>query len=284
MKLRFTKRHDAQQLLEKNRDHHYVYVLGTPNEKPFYVGKGSGNRIFHHEAEARGGTGPSHKRNIIRKILRQGGTLLYCIEGFYECEGPALSREVQLISTIGRHDLGRGPLSNQTDGGEGTVNVSDEALDRRLATLGGSADDPERRAVNDFFAGISGPQPSVPVKPLAKWRAARPLRDTTRKYGPTRRSAGAVVASATASGRLLAPGAILPRCFVIQGAEFIIENGCGDALLKSKMARLREECKRPREEELELTDLGFEFLLGEFGEPTLLDLGILEPQSWTPLT
>jgi hypothetical protein len=32
---------------------HYVYVLRRPNGRPFYVGKGYGDRVFQHENEAR---------------------------------------------------------------------------------------------------------------------------------------------------------------------------------------------------------------------------------------
>src|SRR5690349_1278384 len=50
----------------------YVYILSRPDGRPFYVGKGSGRRIFDHDSEARSGH-QCHKCNVIRKIWQQGG-------------------------------------------------------------------------------------------------------------------------------------------------------------------------------------------------------------------
>lgn len=50
----------------------YVYLLLRPNGKPFYVGKGIGNRIGFHENEARKDH-DCHKCRVIRKIWRSGG-------------------------------------------------------------------------------------------------------------------------------------------------------------------------------------------------------------------
>lgn len=54
--------------------HHrfYVYLLLRPNGKPFYVGKGTGNRIAYHESEARNKKCQCHKCKVIRKIWRSG--------------------------------------------------------------------------------------------------------------------------------------------------------------------------------------------------------------------
>ena len=273
----YLSRQEAQQRINLSAEPHYVYVLATPKVVPFYVGKGSGNRVFQHEAEVRNAAKPSHKRNVIRKIIREGGTVAYAFAGFYADEQRALAEEVRLIAAIGRHDLGRGPLTNQTDGGEGAVNLSEESRLRRLATLGGESDDPERRAINEFFAGISGPQSSVPIKPLATWRNARPLHWTARKYGPTLRSARAIVATAVANEIILSPGTLLPRLLIVNGAEFLIENGCGDALIKSRLVKQSGASKVPRDEELELTPLGFEYVREQFGDRTLVGLGVLEP-------
>lgn len=274
---KFFSKEKAEGVIRDKSEHYYVYVLGTPDGSPFYVGKGSGNRIFQHDAEARNVDRPSHKLNLIRKIRRMGGTIGYSFAGFFEDEVAALEAEMQLISAIGRFDLGEGPLTNQTSGGEGTFNPSEESRLRRLASLGGESEDPERRIVNKFFSEISGPQSSVPIKPLATWRNARKLHWTNREYGPTLRSAGAIVATATANGIVLSAGVMLPRLLELNGAQYLIENGCGDALIKSGMVKLANSGMPPREEVLELTRLGFEYVYRQFGGKRLIDLGVLEP-------
>jgi hypothetical protein len=50
----------------------YVYLLLRPNDQPFYVGKGIGDRIGDHEREARKGH-ECHRCRVIRKIWRNGG-------------------------------------------------------------------------------------------------------------------------------------------------------------------------------------------------------------------
>ena len=104
---------------------HYVYVLCRSNGTPFYVGKGVGNRCVQHEAEARNTDKLSHKLNVIRAIVRRGERVQYCIESTFETETEAHTRERYLIALFGRHDQKRGPLTNQTDGGEGASNPSE---------------------------------------------------------------------------------------------------------------------------------------------------------------
>ena len=128
----------------KNR--YYTYVYLDPRRpgrftygnfvsflfEPFYVGKGTGNRKFRHIATAVSKTLEYERHRIIVELLNEGydvksyvmdlntGTsewaALYCHEPFF-------------IKTIGRLDLGMGPLTNSTDGGDGTVGniLSDES-------------------------------------------------------------------------------------------------------------------------------------------------------------
>lgn len=277
VELEFLPRDSAAARLRESKKMHYVYVLADSDSKPFYVGKGVGNRVFQHEAEARGKILKTHKLNLIRKLHREGRQILYAFAGFFSDEVAALAEEQRLIVSIGRYDLKRGPLTNQTDGGEGTSNPSEESRQRRLATLGGESEDPERRVINEFFAGIGGAQSSVPIKPAASWRDARPLRWTDRTYGPTARSARAIVATAAANGILLFPGVVLPRLLVVNGVEYLIENGCGDALIKSRMVEFIPNGDHPREEKFSLTRAGFEYVCEIIGGAKLVDLGVLEP-------
>lgn len=256
---------------------YYVYVLARPDDSPFYVGKGNGARVLQHEAEAINTLLRSHKLNLIRKILSEGSELRYSIAGWFEDEREALALERRLIAAIGRYDLGLGPLTNQTDGGEGPSNPSIESKLRHRATLGGQAEDPERRAINEFFASIAGNQSSVPIKPLASWKRAEPLRSSVKKIFATERMARAIVATAAANGLLLAPGVRLPRLLELNGAEYLIENGCGREMIKAGLVRLESETRNPREDVLVLTDFGFDYVRRMLTDRRLIDLAVLAP-------
>lgn len=83
----------------------YVYVYYRPDGRPFYVGKGKGNRWKRRH------------RHHVANIINQGGcTCKIIYENLTEQE--AHDKEVALIAIEGR--LPYGPLVNLTDGGEGT--------------------------------------------------------------------------------------------------------------------------------------------------------------------
>jgi|AntAceMinimDraft_11_1070367.scaffolds.fasta_scaffold21299_1 hypothetical protein len=99
----------------------YVYILwrddlGSP--VPFYVGKGTNRRVTQH-------TSPSDRTNrykavLLSKLIRTGSPERYSIVASFSDEQDALNLEMELIATIGRADLKDGPLTNRTDGGDGT--------------------------------------------------------------------------------------------------------------------------------------------------------------------
>ncbi|MDO9099601.1 MAG: GIY-YIG nuclease family protein, partial [Caldisericota bacterium] len=117
---------------------HYVYILLRPDLQPFYVGKGVDLRVLQHEADARCTTSLTHKLNLIRRLHTKGRSVGYWIDSSFADEASALKRERELIALIGRHDQKKGPLTNQTDGGEGASNPSEESRQRRRDSLWGT--------------------------------------------------------------------------------------------------------------------------------------------------
>lgn len=120
---------ELRECLERIREHgdaYYVYVLRRPDGTPFYVGKGRYNRIARHEYDALKTRKKSYRLNVIRQVVAQGGRIGYEITCFYAEPSDALAAEIDLIQKIGRRDLGTGPLTNKTDGGDGWLNPSPE--------------------------------------------------------------------------------------------------------------------------------------------------------------
>jgi hypothetical protein len=117
---------------------YYVYLLSYPESKvPFYVGVGKVNRrsnvpreqqhIVDAKKLAEGkklNKANLHKLHTINKILATGQMPLIEKLSTHETEIAAFEEEVRLIKLYGRKDLGLGPLTNLTDGGEGGVNPS----------------------------------------------------------------------------------------------------------------------------------------------------------------
>lgn len=102
----------------------YVYKLIDPNTNiPFYVGKGSGDRMYQHELlRNRDYKSTSHNnqllKNKINKVLRESGRIRYQ-QYHVNNEHQAFTIEKALIGRHGRRDLKTGTLCNMTNGGEG---------------------------------------------------------------------------------------------------------------------------------------------------------------------
>lgn len=90
------------------------------NYQPFYVGIGKlRNRLYDHLSE----NNPTNhlKANKIKKIIQETGLNPIIVKLFDSLKGDRAKKiERQLILSIGRIDLGSGPLTNLTDGGDGT--------------------------------------------------------------------------------------------------------------------------------------------------------------------
>lgn len=84
----------------------YVYVLTHPETKEiFYVGKGTGNRIFAHVNDALAGSTPSDKLQVIRSIHENGLEVGHMILRHGLTEKEALEVEAALIDFIGLPNL-----------------------------------------------------------------------------------------------------------------------------------------------------------------------------------
>lgn len=100
---------------------YYTYLLTDPRtNQPFYVGKGTNNRMLHHEAAVRNKSTeakqPHHIR--IREILDMGLEVIYDKVLLNVTEKEALERERVLVEQYGRVNKGTGCLLNISPGGK----------------------------------------------------------------------------------------------------------------------------------------------------------------------
>ena len=139
----------------------YVYVLFRDDGRPFYVGKGHGDRWLDHERRARYGR-KGHRFAIIRDLQARGVELakVKLHEGLTEATANAY--EVALIAAIGR--VPHGPLVNLTDGGEGASGVkpSPEAIAKSAAARRGFKHSPE--AIAKMAAAKRGGKQSLATR------------------------------------------------------------------------------------------------------------------------
>ncbi len=89
----------------------YVYALKDPRSKPskpFYIGKGTGNRAWEHQAHI----DDSEKSRLIQDILESGQRVIHTIIADNLSEQQALKIEAELISAFGIRAQG-GLLTNR---------------------------------------------------------------------------------------------------------------------------------------------------------------------------
>jgi uncharacterized protein len=274
------KRSDLELFLKKSvNDKFYVYLLCRPDRTPFYVGKGIDRRVFHHEMEAHqahpvGETNP-FKCNVIRKIEQSGQKIVYQIDRIYgrNDEQTCLDREAALIMEIGRFHEG-GPLTNLAGGVGNTSGSSPYSTQKHADTLSGEPENnPERAKLNRFLQGI-GPVKSVPVKPINQISRILPTKPHSQPRKPTQRCAFALIASACAHGLQILPDVEIPRSFMFEGVEGVIENGVARDILKADMADLIS-VEPPQKERFRMDTRQCEVVINLAGETNLIKRGLL---------
>ena len=90
-----------------NPNRFYTYAYLREDRTPYYIGKGTRDRITDKRKTIKP---PKDKSRII--FLKQNLT-----------EEETFKHEIYMIAVFGRKDLGTGVLHNRTDGGEGTSNI-----------------------------------------------------------------------------------------------------------------------------------------------------------------
>ncbi|MFT8242419.1 hypothetical protein [Roseomonas sp. BN140053] len=278
---------------------HYTYVLIDHHGVPLYVGKGRQWRAFDHVAE-HSGRAPrirSHKFNAIGVSLKAGHEIRYALPGIFPNHDEAIAMEMDLIARIGRYytegKAHRGPLTNQTAGGEGTVDPSPEARLARSLSLWGPSPDPERFAAWRFVSEISPKLRSNILKPMdghtsfaSELRSTRPPETrsgSSSSPGATRRRATTVVALAIASGSLLNHETEIPRLLHIEtGAtdpvRLVVENGALQDVVNALMVEVkRRESANPETEVIAFRFNARALARRVFGDDQLVSLGVLLP-------
>ena len=141
----------------------YIYYDPSRNNEAVYVGKGKNKRAWRHLN--RTGRHPFiqrlqfMKRSNINPIIE----IINALD-----ENHAHFMEICCIAVIGRKDLGKGPLLNLTDGGEGTSNPS--AASRKLigaANKGRKRTTEQINAMSESRKGIPSGRLGVP-NPMKK--------------------------------------------------------------------------------------------------------------------
>ncbi|MBN8595338.1 MAG: hypothetical protein J0M33_26530 [Anaerolineae bacterium] len=110
----------------------YVYCLIDPEtSQTFYIGKGTGNRVFNHAQAAISKPDPSEKLDRIREIMSKGFKVAHIIQRHGLTEKEAFEVEAALIDYVGMVSL-TNQLQGHYSGDRGRMTV-DELIEMYAA-------------------------------------------------------------------------------------------------------------------------------------------------------
>lgn len=127
----------------------YVYAIFDQLGEPRYIGKGYGYRLSTHRTN-------SHNKRLQRLFDDAKGELPVVVIRDDLSEEDAFDLECRLIAVIGRKDMGRGPLFNRTDGGDGSSGSirSRAAIEsHRAKMIGRVVSEETRRRIGEAHKG-----------------------------------------------------------------------------------------------------------------------------------
>ncbi len=165
-----------------DKGEYYVYGLYYPETmggRCFYIGKGSGKRIYRHEAEARGRFKESnpYKCNVIRKIWAHDEKVVKTKLAHFSDEKDAFLYETALIFLMGG-------LTNLTEGGEGMSGFTPSEETRRKMSeaaklRGGFPEEAHRKARE---ANIGRKMSEEARHKLSESRKGKPMPEAQRQH------------------------------------------------------------------------------------------------------
>jgi len=136
----------------------YTYAYLRENRTPYYIGKGSGKRLYYKRGRPCGV--PKDKSRII--LLKQNLT-----------EEEAFKHEIYMIDVFGRRDLGTGILHNKADGGEGASGaIRSEEFKRKISAsnkgekhylYGKTISEERKRKISERMKGENHPCYGKPI-------------------------------------------------------------------------------------------------------------------------
>ena len=122
--------------------HYYTYAYLREDRTPYYIGKGTGNRIY--------------STNRIIKPPKDKSRIIYLKQNLTEEE--AFKHEIYMIDVFGRKDLGTGILHNRTGGGEGSSgSIRSEETRRKIGEAQKNISEETRRKIGESKKGEKNP-------------------------------------------------------------------------------------------------------------------------------